>query len=99
MNPEGAVVSVLRLPYPWPPVLDYLIYGEEDMELSALTDGRLKLTALSPKISFTSQPIDTNSTKPRWVILTIAWGELSVNLYLNGQELQEHSPGSPSLDR
>ena len=41
MNPEGTMFWVLKLPHPWPPVRDYLIYGEEDMELVALTDGRL----------------------------------------------------------
>ena len=97
MNPEGTLISILKLPHPWPPPRDYLIYGEEDMELIALTDGRLNLTALSPKISFTSQPIDTNSIKPRWVTLAIAWRALSFNLYINGQELQECSPGSPTL--
>src|SRR5215217_6918311 len=97
MNPEGALTSVLKLPHPWPPIRDYLIYGEEDMELIAVTDGRLNLTVLSLKISFTSQPIDTNSIKPRWVILTIAWGPSTVNLYINGQDLQEDSPASPTL--
>ena len=67
------------------------------MEVIAFKDGRLNLAASSPKMSFTSQPIDTNSFKPRWVTLAIVWRALSAHLYINGQELQEYSPGGPTL--
>jgi hypothetical protein len=97
MNRDYALSSILKLPHPWPPVRDSLIYGDEDMKLTALTDGRLNLTALSPKISFTSQPIDIRSIKPRWVFLTITWGPSTVNLRINGQDLHEDSPGSSTL--
>src|SRR5687767_14584082 len=98
MSTQGATVFfVVRLPYPWPPPRSVLLYrGEANgipFELIALADGRLSFTS-PPSKPFISQPIDINSSKPRHVIISIAWGPSTpVSIRISSQELLEYVNG------
>jgi hypothetical protein len=95
-NSGNTVYIVLNLHYPWPPKTPYPLhrgeYDSQQIELVALDDGRIHLTILPAQKIFISQPIDTNCNGPRTVILTLAWSDSVLDLYLSGQKLLPDAP-------
>lgn len=98
MSTQGSTIFfVVRLPFPWPPSrAELLCRGEangEVFELVALMDGRFSFTTPTTK-PFISQPIDINSDRPRYILVSIAWGPSTpVSLRVSGQELLEYVNG------
>jgi hypothetical protein len=102
MNGEdGTLFFVMCLPYPWPPHVECLLYGGEangkHLELVVLTDGRLRLTIDSPERAFVSQPIDINSSKPRFDLIIMTWTASELTLEISGRPLLPDAPGISTL--
>jgi hypothetical protein len=63
----------------------------------ALIDGRISLTVRPPERSFISQPIDINSSKPRFDLIEIIWSPSELSLRVSGLKLLPDTPGATTL--
>jgi hypothetical protein len=96
MNQEGTLFFVVRLPHPWPPRQPCLIYSgkpnNQTIEMWAQANGQISLSIQPSNQSFISQPVDVNSSEPRFVILSIVWTASTVSVRIGQRELLPDAP-------